>query len=167
MKQKEFEQLFRHKSHILKKYLLKLGSSREDAEDIIQEVVYKTLLYVDSIPHEKLSSWMFTVATNQYYNMYNSQKRMKITMNDSVIPFLIEGKSPEQVILSQELGEKVNDVLSNMKESYKQLLILKYEFEMTYNEIADLLGISEKHVKTYLFRARNKFREMWEGVQYE
>nr|WP_307906179.1 sigma factor-like helix-turn-helix DNA-binding protein [Clostridium botulinum] len=45
-------------------------------------------------------------------------------------------------------------------------MIFKYELDLSYKEMSLLLGISEDVIKTYLYRARNKFKEIWRE-QYE
>lgn len=54
---------------------------------------------------------------------------------------------------------EVNNVLNSLNEKYSSLLIFKYEMDLSYKEIAALLGLNEAVVKTYLYRARNKFKE--------
>jgi RNA polymerase sigma factor (sigma-70 family) len=55
----------------------------------------------------------------------------------------------------------VKDCLDKLKDGYKDLIILKYDMELSYKEIALLLGIKESVVKTYLYRARKEFERMW------
>ena len=50
-----------------------------------------------------------------------------------------------------------------MKEEYKSILILKYDMELSYKEIALLLGTNEDVIKTYMYRARNKFKKRKTG----
>ena len=50
-------------------YLIKMGASKEDAEDIIQDTAYKFLQYIDSIQMDNIKSWLFRVAVNQYYDL--------------------------------------------------------------------------------------------------
>ncbi|WP_343216266.1 RNA polymerase sigma factor [Clostridium frigoris] len=47
----------------------------------------------------------------------------------------------------------------------KNLLILKYNMDLSYKEISNVLDINESTVKTYLFRAREQFKNKW-GVMY-
>ncbi|WP_170232704.1 sigma-70 region 4 domain-containing protein, partial [Sporosarcina luteola] len=46
----------------------------------------------------------------------------------------------------------------------RQLLLLKYELELSYKEIALLLGMKMETVRTYLFRARKEFQETWRSL---
>ncbi|WP_461207364.1 RNA polymerase sigma factor [Clostridium sp. DL1XJH146] len=62
------------------------------------------------------------------------------------------------------LSEKNNDIkacLNNLKKEYQTLLIFKYEMDLSYKDISNLLGISENMIKTYLYRARNQFKKIW------
>lgn len=52
----------------------------------------------------------------------------------------------------------------NMREVFKDLLILKYELNLSYKEIALLLGMKIETVRTYLFRARIEFQEIWRDL---
>ena len=103
----------------------------------------------------------------RYFNKYkNFNKRKKIINTVSINEesfyeqiaqeFTVEGE-----ILSKEISEEIRGTLNGLKEEYRSLLILKYDMELSYKEIGLLLGINEDSVKTYLYRARNKFKEEW------
>ena len=55
-------------------------------------------------------------------------------------------------------------LILNNNEEYKSILILKYDMELSYKEIALLLGTNEDVIKTYMYRARNKFKEEWRMI---
>ncbi|WP_242824718.1 RNA polymerase sigma factor [Clostridium celatum] len=61
----------------------------------------------------------------------------------------------------KENCKEIREILNNLKEEYRSLLLFKYELDLSYKEIGLLLGINEATVKTYLYRARNKFKEEW------
>jgi RNA polymerase sigma factor (sigma-70 family) len=69
------EQTLQETTKTIYKYLIKIGSTPRDAEDIVQEAVYKFILYIDSIDSNKTSSWLFRVAINLYYDLCRKQKR--------------------------------------------------------------------------------------------
>lgn len=54
--------------------------------------------------------------------------------------------------------------LNKLTPSHKNLLLLKYEMDLTYKDIGEILDISENTVKTYLYRARNNFKKFWEKI---
>jgi len=51
--------------------------------------------------------------------------------------------------------------LNGLKPVYKNLLVLKYVVGLSYREIAEILGVREQTVKTYIYRARQKFKNNW------
>ncbi|WP_233505287.1 sigma-70 family RNA polymerase sigma factor [Sporosarcina sp. BI001-red] len=67
----------------------------------------------------------------------------------------------ESSVLHIEMNQEITCTLERMKEVYRQLLVLKYELELSYKDIALLLGMKVETVRTYLFRARKEFQEMW------
>lgn len=69
---------------------------------------------------------------------------------------------PEMVILAKERREELHMLLSRLKPQSSELLLLKYESDLSYAEISQLLGISLSSVKTNLFRARKKLLKMYE-----
>ena len=158
----KIEDLLIKEMGIIHKYLMKMGASKEDAEDIVQDTFCKAIEYADSLKGAKVSSWLFKVSINSYYNLYNKQKREQIGLDDNVIANLYTDGVLESHILSAELKENVEKVLGSLKESYKNLIIFKYFMDLSYKEIGDILDLDENQVKTYLYRARNKFKEQWE-----
>lgn len=144
----------------IQRYLIRLGASRADAEDIVQDTVYKGLLYLDSIVPDKFTAWLYRVALNRYYDMLRKKKRMQFSIEEDM-----PGGSeiPEDVLLRNEQREEIERVMESLTPIFKQLLILKYELDFSYREISGLLGIREEMVKTYLYRARKQFQRNYGG----
>lgn len=87
-----------------------------------------------------------------------------IIIKENFYTQLVSDTSVEGAILNNEKSGDVANVLSNLNEKYRSLLIFKYEMDLSYKEIAALLGLNEDMVKTYLYRARNKFKEEWNKI---
>lgn len=154
----EMQPLLEEKMEQIKRYLIRLGAARNDAEDIVQDAVYKGLLYIDSIDPEKFFAWLFKVALNRYYDLCRKRKRIQIPI-DSVI--VEDAETPEALVLQKENQEEIERVLNELPPFHKQLLIMKYELDLSYQEIAGLLGVKMELVKTYLFRARKQFQKKY------
>ena len=156
--------LLTQKMKQIQRYLIRLGADRDVAEDIVQETIYKGLLYIDSIHPDKFSAWMFKVALNHYYDLCRKKKWMEIPIEDVAA----EGnEAPEELLLQKERREEIERVLEDLTPIYKQLLIMKYELDLSYQEIAGLLGIRMEMVKTYLYRARKQFQKKYGGLHDE
>lgn len=87
-----------------------------------------------------------------------------IIIKENFYTQLVSDTSVERAVLSKEKSVEVNNVLNSLNEKYSSLLIFKYEIDLSYKEIAALLGLNEDMVKTYLYRARNKFKEEWNKI---
>lgn len=142
----------------IRKYLIRLGASPSDAEDIVQETVYKAFSYIDSIEEGKFGAWMYKVAIHRYYDLCRRKKWITIPIETIDIP---DSELPEDALLEREKKEEVDAVLSQLMPVHKQLLIMKYEMELPYKEISKLLGMRMEHVKAALYQARQQFKKIY------
>ncbi|MFJ7310731.1 RNA polymerase sigma factor [Peribacillus frigoritolerans] len=146
-------------------YLLKMGASKEDAEDIVQDTAYKFLQYIDSVTNTQ--SWLYRVAVNQYYDLTRKKSRRKEILLKFNIHELFEEDTPEIALLQSELVKDIHELLKRLKPKYRQLLLLKYSTGLKINEIAELYGMKEGSVKTILHRARKEFIEQYRRYDNE
>lgn len=162
------DKMFQEKMKLIYRYLIKIGCSTEDADDIVQDTFYKALKYIDGIQTDKLSSWLFKVAVNKYYDLCRkSNKHVHLSIDEDIFKeSLTEGKLVEDYLLNLERKEEILKVLNSISEIKKNLLMFKYDMGLSYKEIAEILDINENTVKTYLFRAREQFKKMWRA-EYE
>ncbi|WP_252229908.1 RNA polymerase sigma factor [Clostridium sp. ZBS15] len=156
-------EMFEKKMIIIYKYLVKLGCSKDNAEDIVQDTFYTALKYIDGIQTNKVSSWLFKVAINKYYDLCRKNNRhIYLSIDEEVFKErLVENNLVEEFILDLERKKEINEILNSISDVHKNLLFFKYDMGLSYKEIAELLGINENTVKTYLFRAREKFKKLW------
>ncbi|APC40538.1 RNA polymerase sigma factor [Clostridium estertheticum] len=164
MKNDLISKIFMDKMNIIHCYLIKLGCNQEDAEDITQDTFYKALKYIDGIDVSQISSWLFRVAINRYYDLCRTKKRhVQVIINEEI--FKSDNNLCEDYIIDLERKGDVLKILNSLNNIQKNLLILKYNMDLSYKEISNILDINESTVKTYLFRARAQFKNKW-GVMY-
>lgn len=147
---------------LIYKYLISIGACKEDAEDIVQETFIKTYENIDILIDGNLKAWMFKVSINKFYTLYK-----KGTTTLCLTDELSSKLKSDFEISNIDNSIDINKVLSQMSESQKNLLTLKYNMGLSYNNIAKLLNISESSAKTLCYRARNTFRKIWDGEKYE
>lgn len=152
--------------NIVFRYLVKKGVPHADAEDAVQETAYKYLRFSDSIRSSKVRSWLVRVALNYYYDQCRKNKKYILNLEGSMDANK-DDELPEIIILAKERREEFYMLLSRLKPRFKELLLLKYESELSYAEISKLLGISNSSVKTNLFRARKKLMKLYKEVNDE
>ena len=155
-------QLYISQMSIIYKYLIKVGCSKQEAEDILQESFTRAIQHMDGVRVEKLRSWLFTVAINTFRTFKKRNNRLSFSLDEEQYcnNFYSED-DVENSVLIVEKGKYVNQTLESLKEQYKTLLLMKYQADLSYKQISILLGIPENTVKTYLYRAREEFKERW------
>ncbi|MGO1369910.1 MAG: RNA polymerase sigma factor [Senegalia sp. (in: firmicutes)] len=156
-------ELYKSKSKMIYRYLIKRGCSKEEAEDIMQDSFVKAIEYIDIVDIQKFHSWLFTVSINNYNNYIKRKNIIKeINLEDKFFYNIVKDKNNVEETIIQEVDSiKIKEILNNLKEIYKTLLILKYDMDLSYKEIGEILDMKENTVKIYLYRARNKFKKIW------
>lgn len=151
--------------NIVYRYLLKQGVPHNDAEDIVQETAYKYLLYSDSIQPSRTRSWLIRVALNYHFDECRKLRRVELNLEDDRFTSNSE-EQPEKVILSKENASELGEALGRLKPQYQELLLLKYQSSLSYEEISQLLSLTMNTVKTNLFRARKQLAKVLKEAAY-
>lgn len=152
--------------NILYRFLVSKGVPYIDAEDVVQETAYKFLRFSDTIKSSHIRSWLIRVALNIYYDQCRKNKKYILNLDDNIN--LTESDDlPLFTLIAKEQTEEINQLLRKLKPMYAELLSLKYQSELSYNEISAILGIKKSSIKVKLFRARKKLLELYEEGKRE
>ena len=103
---------------------------------------------------------MFKVAINRFYTLY---KKSKVRVNAT--EDMLNSIKDDFEVSTIDNSLDVRKILSELSESHRNILILKYNLCLSYKEIGDLLDIDEGSSKTICYRARKNFKKIWEGGQ--
>lgn len=135
------------------------------AEDVIQEAFYKIISISPTIKHSSnFNAWITKVTKNTAYDMLRKGKiKLNIYLSDiSEVKnfFAIENsfalESTDLLVEKKIRNEILMSLLDNLKYDYKIVLYLHYIKDLSYQEIADKLGISQNVLRQRLVRARKK-----------
>ena len=169
-----FETLVDRYQHRLMGVIVHLVGRTEEAEDLTQEVFLRIYRARKGYrPRAKFSTWLFTIANNLALNHIRNRSR-KATASGNVADGGLTGALPDaERALSREgtastqfrkveLSEVVREALGKLGEDQKLAVLLNKFEDMSYAEIAEVMGRSEPAVKSLLARARNELREQLE-----
>lgn len=161
--------LYSQKAQLIKHYLIRMGCSHHDAEDIVQDTFIKAMDTLVHLTNENLSAWLFKVALHKYYDLCRKQKKHPQMVIDEVtfITYFVQNEDGIETLLHKEMAGGIQKVFDQLSETNKNLLLLKYDLGLSYEKISDLLGINQKNMKTYLYRARKEFQKKWEENENE
>jgi RNA polymerase sigma-70 factor (ECF subfamily) len=162
-------QLYKDHASIIYRYLLKHGCRKEVAEELVQESFIKAIEHFEDVDPQKLSAWVFKVALNNYRNYLKKaavREELLIDENRFLESFSADHQL-EDALLGKERTHEIRECLNRLKSSYKELLILKYDMDLSNKEIGRMLGFPEQTIKTYLYRARNEFKRVWRDGSYD
>lgn len=165
MKTPQLENFYKERSSIIRLYLMKSGCSKQDAEDIVQETFCKAIEYMAELSTDNISAWLFRVAVNQWRDMCRQNKRRPgISIDVLELAENLKNESDgEFLFLQRQESQNIRDALNRLTDVYKNLLLLKYDMDLSYEQIGVLLNMNESTVKTYLYRARKAFQKEWRG----
>ncbi|SEO05810.1 RNA polymerase sigma-70 factor, ECF subfamily [Amphibacillus marinus] len=144
-------------------YLRKNGCHHEDAEDIVQESYTQFMRYCKGVASDKALSYIFTTAINLFRKLLKQRgKEQVIAIDDQLFwSNFSNDRDTETIILAIEQKDEIIHTLASMQDLFRQLLLLKYDFQYSYQQISLLTGLKEETVKTYLYRARKAFYLKW------
>jgi RNA polymerase sigma-70 factor (ECF subfamily) len=138
--------------------------SRESAEDATSEVFLKLQRSIESydgsIPFPR---WLLRVAGNQCIDALRRRNRgRKVIVEAEEGVAVIEGASSEPsplgAVLSAEERAQVRDAIARLPENYRVPLVLRYYSDLSYDEIAQQLGLQRNYVAALIFRAKQELR---------
>ena len=147
-----------------------LVGNNEEAEDLAQEVFLRVYRARKTYrPRAKFSTWLFTIANNLALNALRSRQRkpeIPLDVRDSgplgprPAEQLVRDRAnqPSQRIQQQELVVIIRRALENLNERQRMAVVLNKFEDMNYAEIAEVMGLTTKAVKSLLSRARTNLR---------
>jgi RNA polymerase sigma-70 factor (ECF subfamily) len=129
------------------RFIVKNIRHTEDAQDIVQSAFEKLWVSREQVLPEKAKSYLFTVAYHQMIDHIRKSNKM---------PLSEDTKIPQQQIVQQdaELKKILMRAINELNPTQKSLVLLKDYEGYSYQEIGEIMNLSESQVKVYLHRAR-------------
>lgn len=149
----------------LTRYIMRISaSSREDAEDILQDVFLSAYRNLNEFDQDlKFSSWIYRITHNKVISHYRKiSARPKTTTyegDNELLNILASDHDMEADLQRKYDANEIHDVLDRMDERYREVLVLKFIEDKDYKEISDILQKPMGTVATLINRAKKQFRE--------
>ena len=141
-------------------------TERTEAEDATQEAFIRAYNNIDRYDMSRpFKTWLLSIASNHCIDRLR-KRRMKYFSLDETLPgdmqlaISSDIPNPEVQVARAEHSEYIQSLLNQLPEDDRAGIILKYWYEYSYAEIADVLDTTESAVKSRLFRARRTLAEL-------
>lgn len=134
--------------------------TREDAEDAAAEIFMKAQLKLEHYDSGRpFKPWLYRVAANHCWDVLRA-RRGRQRVDDGEIDVESRAPDPLERILVRETHEEVRGALARLDDRARLALCLRYFSELSYEEIAEVLGVTSSFVGVLLLRARRRMRRI-------
>ena len=162
--------------YLMKRYELKIfryikrisNVSQEESEDILQEIFIKVYRTLNGFNQKlKFSNWIYRIAHNEIINQYGKRKSYSAIITSNIedeaghlSELLCDALDIDGIYISRENAKKVRVALAELPVKYREVLILRYLEDRSYNEISDILRKPPGTVATLINRAKLNFKKV-------
>lgn len=160
-----FQELFTTYYPFVVRQIMRIVKEQQTAEDIAQDV-FLSFYHTDRSVIEHIPAWLSKSALYAAYNYLRSEKRRYARQERSASEQEHVSPSTEEMWLAKESQSIVRDVLEELDERERTLLVMKYS-GFPYAELAKATGTQISSVGTLLARAKSKFRTIYGRMRGE
>jgi RNA polymerase sigma-70 factor, ECF subfamily len=155
-------QLYRQYSAAIFRFCRRTLPTREDAEDATTEIFMKVREKLGQYDSARpFSAWLYKVAANHCWDILRRRRVRQDLETGEVETLPLEHPDPGQLekLLAERSTQEVRRALAQMPDRARMALVLRYYSDMSYDEIADSLGVRRPFVGVLLLRARHQLRD--------
>ena len=175
LKAKRFEQVIM--PHLDAAYNLArwLTRSDSDAQDVVQDACLRAYKYFDGFEGENPSAWLLAIVRNSCFTwIRRNRPKSEIAGDDAInenTPAQVEpllggssrelGSDPETLLIQNRDRVRVNELVQRLPAEFRDVIVLREIEDLSYREIADVVGIPIGTVMSRLARARKLLHDTW------
>jgi len=161
-----FGELVRRYGDSVLGYLIRMSGNREKAEDLFQETFKRVHEKAHTFRGPQFKGWLFRIATRVALDGFRRGKRVKaVSLNQQLdcnnpksdqlgtVALADNSCNPSEQALKAEQTEQVRRAIQLLPERQRATLVLAYYQQLSYPDVAEVLGCSVGTVKTQMFRA--------------
>ena len=172
-----FSELVRRYGDSILGYLMRMSGNHHQAEDLFQETFKRVHEKAHTFRGDKFKSWLFTIATNVAIDGLRRRRRMQVvSLNQrldcsdqdseelSAVALADDSYEPSQEAAKAEQVEKVREAIESLPARQRATLVLAYYQQLSYPEVAEVMGCSLGTVKTQMYRALRTLAQKFPDV---
>ncbi len=142
-------------------------NERGEAEDAAQEAFMRAYVNLDRYdPERPFKTWLLSITSNHCIDRLRRRRLTWLSLEEPLPPhpaLTSDTPGPEEALLTSERNLLVQEMLADLSPEYRLAVILRYWYDLSYAEIAEMLGTTESAIKSRLFRARQTLADYLES----
>jgi RNA polymerase sigma-70 factor (ECF subfamily) len=131
---------------------------RTEAEDAAQEAFLRAYMNLQRYdPARSFKTWLLSIASNHCIDRLRRRRLTWLSLDEPLPPNIIlssDEPEPEEATIKDQRSQAIQTLLNELSTEYRAAVILRYWYDYSYTEIADILDTTESAIKSRLFRAR-------------
>ena len=136
----------------------------DEAEQAAQEAFIRAWTRLDSYdPAHKFSTWILSITSNYCIDLLRKRRAQLLSLEGPLPahPALQSERAagPEAQAVDSEREVMVQELLATLPDDYRQAVVLRYWYDMSYDEIAESMDTTISAIKSRLFRARRQLAD--------
>jgi RNA polymerase sigma-70 factor (ECF subfamily) len=155
-------ELYREYAPAIFRFCRRAMPTREDAEDATMEIFIKLRDKLAQYDQSRsFTAWLYKVAANHCWDMLRRRRVRQDKETEDVTEMPLEAPEPNQLekLIEERTSEEVRRALDKLGLRARMALVMRYYSDMSYDEIADALGVRRAFVGVVLLRARHELRQ--------
>ena len=132
-------------------------SNAPEAEDAAQETFVRMYTKLHTYqPDRKLSSWVLSIASHYCIDRLRRRRGQWLSLDEEPVAATLpsQNRGPDELAMRAESRDEVQRLVDMLPAAYRVPLILRYWHDLSYAEIAEVMGLTVQAVKSRLHRAR-------------
>ena len=135
-----------------------LTGNAHDAEDVVQEASLRALRYFRTFTGGNGRAWFLTIVRNTFCRWHSRSHAPVDTFDEEQHSRDSPGSDPESLLMHDDDVTLIDRAMSSLSSRFRQLLVLRELQELSYQEVADVIGVPIGTVMSGLSRAREALR---------
>ncbi len=137
-----------------------LNGDYERARDVVQDALLKLYLTDPDKVRDNLKAWLFTVCRNRALDILRKDHRLDLGNDDAMDSAVSFDPDPAENADSQELHARLWELVEKLRPNQREVIRLKFMHDCSYQQIADVTGLTVGNVGFIMHVAIKKLREL-------
>jgi len=162
----DFDKLYRDHVDLVYRYAHRLCGEMESAKDLVQETFLNAYRGFRGFRGDaRISTWLYTIASRACMRMRRKrrgQPERELSLDEFIptsegefhLQIPVDGLTPEEALENKELREALDQAIQKLPSKYRMTLVLRDMEGLSAKEVATIMGVNERAVKSRLHRAR-------------